>query len=224
MRITSFALAGLLAGTALTLTSTTSLAQRAGRGSVSRSNSADNAEFELTPYAGYMVFGDFLSGPLGTRLTNKPAPMIGVQVGMHVSPNLSMIGNVAGANSDIQVGLPYLGGVSVAKSELILYDAGLQFDMPVTTAYGSTFSPFVQGGVGGMHYTITESFVSTTATNLAGNVGIGADLTVGDGLGIRLMAKDYFGKFNFQDATSFDIGGNGVTQNFAFSAGMRVSF
>ena len=53
---------------------------------------------------------------------------------------------------------------------------------------------------------------------------MGADVAIGRGLGIRLMAKDYFGKFNFQEATSFDIGGDGVTQNYAFSAGVRFSF
>lgn len=223
MRIASFVLAGLVAGAALAITPSTSTAQRTGRGSVPQASTVDGSQFDLTPYAGYIVYGDYLSGPLGTHLTNKPSPIYGVQVGMRVSPNLSIIGNVAGASSDIQIGVPYLGGVSVAQSDVLLYDAGLQLDMPVTTAYGSTFSPFVQAGVGGMHYNITESFISTTATNLTGNVGVGADLTVGRGLGVRVMAKDYFGKFNFQDATSFNVDA-GVTQNFAFSAGMRFSF
>lgn len=222
MRITTLAMAGLLAGTALVAAPVRSFAQRTGRGSLPQS-STNNTEFDLTPYAGYMVFGDYLSGPLGTSVHNAPAAIFGVQAGMRVSPTLSMIANVASASSDIQVGLPYLGGFSMGSSSVLMYDAGLQLDMPVTTTYGSTLSPFVQAGVGGMHYSISESVLTTTATNLAGNVGLGADLKVGQGLGIRVMAKDYFGKFNFQDATSVDYDA-GVTQNFAFSAGMRFSF
>jgi hypothetical protein len=219
MRFASFVLIGITAGSALALAPATSLAQRAGQGSTTTIGD----QFDLTPYVGYMVFGDFLSGPLGTSLSNAPAPIYGVQLGFRISPNVSMIGNLATGNTNIQAGIPILGGINVAQSSVLMYDAGLQFDLPVSSAYGTSFKPFVQAGVGGMQYTITESFLNTTATNLAGNVGIGADLAMGKGLGIRLMAKDYIGKFNFQQATDFNIPA-GTTQNYAFSAGMRFSF
>src|SRR5450432_1897665 len=47
--------------------------------------------FEATPYAGYMIFGDYLSGPLGTSITNAPAPIVGLQLGMRIAPNVSII-------------------------------------------------------------------------------------------------------------------------------------
>jgi hypothetical protein len=222
MRIASFALAGLAAGAALILAPAASQAQsRAGRAPVAAADAS--TLFEVTPYAGYMVFGSFLTGPLNTSLSNAPAPVYGAQVGMKIAPNLSMIGNLATASSDIQAGIPFLGGVTVAKSTVVLYDAGLQLDIPMTSAYGATFSPFIQAGVGAMHYDINESLISTTATNLAGNVGAGADIAIGRGMGLQLMVKDYIGKFDFQQATSFDVSA-GTTQNFAFSAGMRFSF
>jgi hypothetical protein len=142
---------------------------------------------------------------------------------MKIAPNVSMIGNIATSSSDIQLGVPILGGVSVAHSSVLLYDAGLQLDIPMSSAYGASFSPFVQAGVGAFRYNISQSFITTTATNLAGNIGAGADIGLGSGLALRLMAKDYIGKFNFQQATSFDVN-SGTTQNFALNAGLRFAF
>jgi hypothetical protein len=179
--------------------------------------------FELTPYAGYMIFGDYLKGPLGTSVSNAPGAIYGVQLGMKIAPNVSLIGNVGYTSSDIQAGIPFLGGYSIAHSSTLLYDGGLQLDLPISTGTGLGIKPFIQGGVGAMRYNISESVVQTTSTNFAGNVGVGADLGLGQGIGLRLMAKDYIGKFNFQDATGLDVQGQ-TTHNFALSAGLRFNF
>lgn len=179
--------------------------------------------FEATPYVGYMVFGDYLSGPLGTSIFSAPATVVGAELGMRIAPNLSLVGNLATASSDIQAGIPILGGVSIAHSRMVMYDAGLQLSLPLTTAVGTALTPFLRAGAGGMRYDITQSFLSTTATNFAANVGAGADIAVGRGVGVRIMAKDYIGKFDARQATYLDIGTN-TTHNFAFSAGLRLSF
>jgi hypothetical protein len=179
--------------------------------------------FEATPYVGFMFFGDYLSGPLGTSVTNAPAPVIGAQLGMKLSPNLSLIGNVATASSDIQAGIPILGGVSLAQSRVQLFDAGLELALPLTTMAGTAMTPFIQAGAGAMRYDITQSFITTSSTNFAANVGIGADVSVGRGVGLRVMAKDYIGQFDMQQATFVDLATN-TTQSFAFSAGVRFSF
>jgi hypothetical protein len=181
--------------------------------------------FNATPYVGYMVFGDFVKGPFGTSIYSAPAPVIGAQLGMKLAPNISLVGNLATSSSDIKAGVPFLGGLSVAHSTMVLYDADLQLDIPVTSSMsGVSFSPFIQAGAGGIHYDISAaSVLSTKASNFAGNVGLGADVTLTKDFGIRLMAKDYIGKFDVKDATSLDYSGQ-TANNFAFSAGVRVSF
>ena len=59
--------------------------------------------------------------------------------------------------------------------------------------------------------------------NLAGNVGLGADLALGDAVGLRLMAKDYVGKFDFKDATTLDVQSQ-TAHNWALTAGLRFNF
>jgi hypothetical protein len=184
---------------------------------------APNTVFQATPYVGYMIFGDYLSGPLGTSVTNAPAPVFGAQLGMKLTPNLSLVGNVATATSDIQAGIPILGGVSLAQSRVQMFDAGLELALPMTSMSGTAMTPFIQAGAGAMRYDITQSFITTSSTNFAGNVGLGADVSVGRGVGVRVMAKDYIGQFDAKQATYLDVGTN-TTQSFAFSAGVRLSF
>jgi hypothetical protein len=184
---------------------------------------ASGTAFELTPYAGYMIFGDYLKGPLGTSVSNAPGPIYGVQFGMKIYPNVSLIGNLGYTSSDITAGVPFLGGYSIAHSATLLYDGGVQLDLPLTTTSGISLKPFAQVGAGAMRYNIDASILQTNTTNFAANVGLGADIGLGQSLGLRLMAKDYIGKFNFQGATQLDVHGE-TAQNFALSAGLRFDF
>jgi hypothetical protein len=177
----------------------------------------------LSPYVGYMVFGNYLKGPLGSTLSNAPGVIYGTQVGMSLAPNLSLIGNIGYTTSDMKVGIPFLGGISVGHSSMLIYDAGLEYNFGSLKSGALPFSPFVQGGVGAIRYDINESILSTQATNFAANAGVGADVSLGRGVALRLLAKDYIGKFNFQDATGLGISGE-TAHNFAFSAGIRLDF
>jgi len=178
----------------------------------------------ISPYAGVMVFGNYLSGPLGTSLSNKPGMLYGTQVGLSLSPQLSLVGNIGYTSSDIDVGLPIIGGLSVGHSSTLLYDADLEYNLGAMKYGTNSFTPFVQAGVGAMKYDIEAASVLTTnATNFAGNVGVGADVSLAKGMALRLLAKDYIGKFNFQDATGLGINGE-TSHNFGLSAGLRFDF
>ena len=217
MRLASYFHTTLRSAVAIATLSTAANAQ--SRASAVPSGKA----FDFTPYVGYMVFGSLMDGPFGTSIGNAPAPVFGAQLGMRLAPNISLVGNVAAASSDLKAGIPLLGGLSVAHSNMLLYDGGLQLDVPRMTIAGTTMSPFIQAGAGAMRYEISQSFLSTNATNFAGNVGLGADVTLGKNVGMRLMAKDYIGKFDFKDATFIDYEGK-TANNVAFSAGLRLSF
>jgi hypothetical protein len=185
---------------------------------------ATGTVFHVSPYAGVMVFGNYLSGPLNTTLTNKPGMLYGTQVGLSLSPSLTLIGNIGYTSSSIDVGLPIIGGISVGHSSTLIYDGGLEYSLGTMRQGATAFAPFVQAGVGAMQYDIKAASVLTTnATNLAGNVGVGADVAVGKGVALRLLARDYIGKFNFQDAIGVGVDGS-TAHNLGFTAGLRFDF
>jgi hypothetical protein len=178
----------------------------------------------VTPYVGAMVFGNYLSGPLGTSVSSRPSLLYGAQAGLSLSPQLSLVGNVAYTQSNIQAGLPIIGGIDMGTSSVLLYDADLEYNFGTSKSGATAFTPFVQAGVGAMQYNINAaSIISTNATNLAGNVGLGADFAVSKGIALQVLARDYFGKFNFQDATGLGVNGN-MANNFGLTAGLRFDF
>ena len=175
---------------------------------------------QLSPYAGYMVFGNLLDGPLGTSVRTADAPLFGAQIGLALTPSLSVVGNVAHSSTSIEAGVPLIGGIELAKSKVWMYDAGLQLGF---AAPGARTVPFVQVGGGAMRHGVTVGPVSTSATNFALNAGVGVDVQMGGNVAMRLLAKDYYGKFDFEEAALIDVGGE-RTHNFALTAGLKIGF
>lgn len=176
----------------------------------------------VTPYGGYMVFGAIADGPLGTSLTSSASPVYGAQVNLPLGSALSVVGNLAYSQPNLQIGIPIIGGIDVGQSNVWMYDAGLQLAAPLMTAQRA-ITPFVQAGIGGMHYNVQVEGINRTASNLAFNAGIGADLPLAQNIGLRIMAKDYIGKFDFNEATSLDYSGKN-SNNVALSAGLKLDF
>ncbi|NUR21125.1 MAG: hypothetical protein HOQ12_16440 [Gemmatimonadaceae bacterium] len=178
---------------------------------------------ELTPYGGYMLFGNFIDGPLGTSLGSSAAPVYGAQVGLALMPGVKLVGNVAHASGDLRVGIPLLGGIDAGKTSALVMDGGLELSIP--TPKGAIYAPFVQAGVGAMRWSVDLGSTGLVAksSNLTGNLGAGLDVNLGPSMAVRLMAKDYIGKFDFKEATSFDVSGK-TANNWAITAGLKLAF
>ncbi len=186
-------------------------------------SATQNRLFSVTPYAGYMVFGDYLKGPLGTSVSSANAPVLGAQVGVAITPNVSVIGNVARASGDLRVGAPIIGGVGIGNSTVMMYDAGIQLSTSLGARSALPITPFVQLGAGAMSHELSASIITSKATNFAFNAGIGADVALGENLGLRLMAKDYIGRFDAKEASGFDVNTD-MTHNWKLGAGITLRF
>lgn len=174
---------------------------------------------EVTPYAGYMLFGDFIDGPVGTSIGNAGGALLGAQLGVAITPNVAVVGNVARASGDINLGIPFLDGITVGSSSAWMFDGALQLALPLS---GSVFKPFVQLGAGAMRHTVKIG-LSTDATNFVGTLGAGADIGLTQNIGLRLMAKDYVGRFDVREATTIDYKPD-IAHNVGLSAGLKIAF
>jgi hypothetical protein len=178
---------------------------------------------ELTPYGGYMRIGQLVEGPYGSDISGANAYLVGGQLALKLTPQIAVVGNVGYASGDLKVGVPIIGGFDVGNASVLMYDAGLQLGVPAMGTGGVGIAPFVQVGAGAMRHEVGTLGLSTTATNFAGNVGVGADVMLGRNVGIRLLAKDYIGRFDVQEATMLDVEGK-TTHNVALSAGLKLAF
>lgn len=175
----------------------------------------------LTPFAGYLVTGDWYDGPVGTNIAATNAPMIGAQGAIPLTKGLALVGSLAYASGDLRVGLPLIGGVNVGSAKTWLYDAGLELGGLAGRSRG--IAPFVTGGIGGMTNDIKASVFETRASNVAYTAGVGVDVGVSESFALRIQAKDWIGRFNSEDAVGFRAEGN-LAHNWALTAGVKLRF
>ena len=197
-------------------------AQRSSR--TKRTQHQSSQSMSVSPYAGYMTFGELVDGPLNTTLKSKASPIYGLQLNLPLGNTVSVFGNVGYTEPDLSVGLPLLGSITFGKSTVWLYDAGLQLSAPGYGTGDRGIFPFVQVGAGAMKYNVDVSGFTRNATNTAFNAGVGVDIPFAQNIGLRLVAKDYIGKFDFQEATQVDIVDAKTSHNVALSAGLKLAF
>jgi hypothetical protein len=172
---------------------------------------------EFVPVAGYVLFDDLLRGPLGSTLSNTNGAMFGAQVAVPIAGPVSLFGSGTFARSDLTVGLPILGGLSVGETDAWMFDGGIQ----IRSTRPGPFAPLVQVGAGGVHYRIRNALVDTESTNAALTLGAGVDVELTPGLALRLMARDHIGKFDFQEAIFANVEGR-TAHHVGLLAGLRI--
>ena len=183
--------------------------------------------FSLTPYAGYMAYGDHFETANGAEFTNDNGAIYGVQLGIDMTPNLALVGNLGYSRTNWEFEFAGPGEVFAGDVGVWLYDGNLQFKFAVP-AGGGTFSPFAQAGVGAIRFTADrDDFNADGTTNVAFNAGLGADFSVG-ALGLRVMAKDYISSFKWDEFRNAndpnDLRDAGTSHNFAFTVGLKLGF
>lgn len=175
----------------------------------------------LTPFAGYLITGDWYDGPVGTSISATNAPTLGVQGGIPLTTGVSLVGNLAYASGDLRIGLPLLGGVNVGSANTWMYDVGLELGGLAGRSTG--IAPFVQGGIGGMTNDIKVNVLETRSSNVAYTAAVGVDVGISDVLVLRVQAKDWISRFNSEDAVGFRANGN-LAHNVALTAGVKLRF
>jgi opacity protein-like surface antigen len=189
------------------------------------------SSFYLSPYVGYIWYGDLFEFPDDVEYSNDNGVNYGVQAGVSFSPNISLIGNFGYNKSKFTLESDRTGDDIDASGDLgiFFYDANLQFRVPfIANRMGSWLAPVMQVGVGAMKYTAdTDDFNSDGETNVAFNVGLGADFQLMKALGARIMIKDYITSLAWSDADQVDFDddiADNVAHNWALTFGLNFGF
>ena len=184
--------------------------------------------FSITPYVGYVFFGDFFESAAGTEYTIDNSGIYGAEATLDIGRSVSVVGNFGYSKSNFEIE----SGTSEARTGpdlgFFLYDGSLRLRLPMGNRM-ATFSPYVQGGVGAMRYTPdTDDFNGGNATtNVAYNVAVGATWKV-MGVGLRGEVKDYITSLDFKNASNAndfnDLQDATIAHNWAVSLGLTFAF
>jgi opacity protein-like surface antigen len=202
---------------------TPAMAQEAPQSAVTGRTST----FSLTPYAGYMMFGNLAEYSDDTNLTNDDSWILGAQAKVRMNSQWALVGNVGYSKTEFRIEDD--GGTGADVSGEIGYwlaDAGLQWQLPFAFRNGSV-APFVQGGVGAVRYSADANSPDSegSTTNVQFNAGLGLDIDMGP-IGLQLMAKDYVTSFDWNKVREVEdnTDRSKIANNIALTAGLRINF
>ncbi len=187
--------------------------------------------FHITPYVGYVIFGDYFETTNGLEYTNDNTGIFGVEAGLDISRAVSIVGNFGYMKTNFEF---ERGGTAPAEIPasadvgIFAYDANLRLKLPITMGMTS-IAPYVQAGIGQFRYSFdTDDFNAEDATsNMAYNIAVGTTFKFA-GVGLRGEVKDYITSLDWQrpsDANDFnDIEGGRTAHNWAISLGLTIGF
>jgi hypothetical protein len=64
-----------------------------------QAQSARPGSFSVTPYAGYMKFGNLVDGPFGASIRGAAGPVYGAEATLGITRGLALVGNLAYAST-----------------------------------------------------------------------------------------------------------------------------
>ena len=191
--------------------------------------------FSLTPYAGYMFFGNLANTGPNSTLTNDDSWIAGAQAKIRMTSRWGVVGNAAYSKTNFES--EQRSGTTTPATRISgdigywLADVGLQYQLPFSFNEGR-IAPFVQGGIGAVRYTAeADDLESDNTTNLQYNAGVGLDIDRGP-IGFQIMLKDYVTSLDWSKLRDTDIPdiatGNAdrsrIAHNLALTAGIRINF
>lgn len=189
-------------------------AQRSSAISISRGS------FAVTPYAGYLVSQSFFEGPLNTALSIQSSPVYGAQFSMPLAPTASLVGTIGYGSGDLEAGIPIIGGVSIGQTNTLLLDASVELRLENAS---SRMVPVFQLGGGAIRREVSILGVNADATDFQVSGAVGVDMPLASNIGLRLMAKDHYGKADFGNVGQLEARTNDF-HTVALTGGLRITF
>jgi len=187
--------------------------------------SSKPAVFSISPYVGYMNFGDYFESANNVEFSNENGALYGAQAQLDLGRYFSILGNFGYSSSKFTFENYFgpNGDLNLNDVGVWLYDGGIQLRMPLPQNATSGISPFVQAGAGAIRWSSdNDDITSSSSTNAAFNFGGGVDWQIGK-LGIRLMAKDYVTSLDWSDFGNVELEDR-KAHNIAFTAGFKIGF
>src|SRR5918911_1676143 len=109
----------------------------------------------LTPYGGYMVFGNNFSvgAGSGARFASNNSFVAGAELDLNLGESFSIVGNVGYSKPNWNISSSNFSPTAVGAS-VWLFDGALRLRFPLAqdSNIGPRFVPFIQAGAGGIHY------------------------------------------------------------------------
>src|SRR5688572_7719866 len=130
------------------------------------------AVFTISPYVGYMNFGDYFETSNNIEFSNENGALYGAQAQLDLGRFFSLYGNFGYTSSKFTFENYYGSGQALNLNDVgvWLYDGGVQLRMPISRDAATGISPFVQAGGGAVRYSSdSDDIRSSSSTNAAFN-------------------------------------------------------
>lgn len=180
-------------------------------------------------YVGGIMLDNLYQFDDGTSVEQLSGSLVGGQLGIGVTPSVTIFANVATTSTTMYLGA--IDGVTFGEAfghDALLWDVNVQMRKPFW--HEAAFNPLMQLGLGQIRTTTSpgwDSSLQDVRTAPTVNAGLGFDLQLGNTFGVRVMAKDYFTVIAWENSsvTRFN---NAATEaeshNIAYHVGLTLGF